>query len=96
MNLTNFDSPDRRACTSHLPNQDWVAQFRQLSDSRVCRPSDILVRCTVATMFEQLHHDDVAALHWHAVLLFDPNHRKAQEGSARCRQRMGLPLEASR
>ena len=47
-------------------------------------------------MFEQLHQDDVAALHWHAVLLFDPNHRKAQEGSARCRQRMGLPLEASR
>ena len=46
-------------------------------------------------MFEQLHQDDVAVLHWHAVLLFDPNHRNAQEGSARCRQRMGLPPTTS-
>lgn len=96
LNLTNLDSPDREACTSRLPNQHWVTQFRQLSDSRVRCPSDIVVRCTLATMFEQLHQYDVAVLHWHAVLLFDPNHRKAQEGSARCRQRMGLLFEASR
>ena len=96
LNLTYVDPPDREARTSSLPNQYWVMQFRQLSDSRVRCSSDIVVRCTLATMFEQLHQDDVAVLHWHAVLLFDPNHRNAQEGSARCRQRMGLLLEASR
>lgn len=96
MSLTNRDLPDREACARRLLNQDWVAQFRQLSDSRVRCPSDIVVRCTLATMFEQLHQYDVAVLHWHAVLLFDPNHRKAQEGSVRCRQRMGLLLEANR
>lgn len=96
LNLSHVDSPDREACARRLPNQDWIAQFRQLSDSRVGCPSDIVVRCTLATMFEQLHQYEVAVLHWHAVLLFDPNHRNAQEGSARCRQRMGLLLEASR
>lgn len=96
MSLINSDSPDRETCASRPLNQEWIAQFRQLSDSLVRCPSDIVVRCTLATMFEQLHQHDVAVLHWHAVLLFDPNHRKAQEGSARCRQRMGLPLETSR
>lgn len=95
MNLTNWDSPDREACASRLPNQDWIARLHQLSDSLVLCPSDIVVRCTLATMFEQLNQHDTAVLHWNAVLLFDPNHLKAREGSARCQQRMRLPLEAS-
>ncbi len=96
MSLTNGDLPDREDGARHLPNQDWVPQFRQLTDSLVRCPSDIVVRCTLATMFEQLNQYDVAVLHWNAVLLFDPNHLKAREGSARCRQRMGIPIEARR
>jgi hypothetical protein len=51
----------------------------------VC-PADVLTRCDLALLLEELDRRDEALSHWKAVLDFDPNNLKAREGVNRCRK----------
>lgn len=57
-------------------------------------PTDILTRCTLASLLEELRQPEEALCHWNAVLVYDPNNLKARGRVARCRQRIGQPLLA--
>jgi len=64
---------------------------KQLS---VC-PTDVLVRCNLALLLEELDLPDEALLTWQTVLNFDPNNLKAREGVNRCRKnRAGRPFQS--
>jgi hypothetical protein len=55
-------------------------------------PGDVLARCELAVLQEELDLHDDALTNWKAVLDFDPNHLKAREGVNRCRWRSGRPF----
>ena len=57
-------------------------------------PTDTLTRCTLASLLEELEKPEEALCHWNAVLLCDPDSLKARAGVARCRQRIGQPLQS--
>lgn len=68
-----------------------LAELQKLLD--IC-PGDVLARCDLAVLLEELDLSDEALFHWKAVLDFDPNNLKAREGVNRCRPRMGRPLQS--
>jgi cytochrome c-type biogenesis protein CcmH/NrfG len=94
MTIRNGDAPDHRLWASRRPTQDWFARLQQLLDTLVLCPTDIATRCELATLLEQLDQYEEALVNWNSVLTFDPNNLMAREGSARCRQRMGRPLQS--
>jgi Flp pilus assembly protein TadD len=61
----------------------------------VC-PSDVLARCDLALLLEQLDLHDEALVNWKTVLEFDPNNLKAREGVTRCRTRPARPFQSQR
>ena len=58
-------------------------------------PRDILVRCDLASVLEELGQYEEALFNWKAVLADDSNSLKAREGMARCRHRIGRPLQSN-
>jgi thioredoxin-like negative regulator of GroEL len=75
-------------------SEEWIARIGRLQDALAVCPSDILARCELAMLLEQLEQPEEALLNWNAVLTRDPNSLKAREGVARCRQRTGQPLQS--
>ena len=72
----------------HMPNRrtERLAELQKLL--AVC-PADVLTRCDLALLLEELELPDEALWHWKTVLDFDPNNLKAREGMNRCRTRTG-------
>jgi hypothetical protein len=61
---------------------------------KVC-PTDVMTRCALAVLLEELDLPDEASCHWKRVLDFDPNNLYAREGVNRCRKhRAGRPFES--
>jgi len=68
-----------------------LAELQKLLN--VC-PCDVLARCDLAVLLEELDMPDEALFNWKAVLDFDPNNLKAREGVNRCRTRTGRPFQS--
>lgn len=58
-------------------------------------PRDILVRCDLASVLEELGQYEEALFNWKAVLADDSNNLKAREGMVRCRLRILHPLQSN-
>jgi Flp pilus assembly protein TadD len=69
--------------------QERSARVRRLQDALLVCPTDIVVRCELATLLEELGEPAEALSNWQAVLACDPNNLKAWEGLARCHRRIG-------
>jgi thioredoxin-like negative regulator of GroEL len=82
------------ARTHHAPSEDWIARIGRLQDALAVCPTDVLARCELAALLEQLGQPEEALCNWNAVLACDPNSLNAREGVARCRQRIGRPLQS--
>ena len=74
-----------------MPN-DLGKRLEELEQLLTVCPGDILARCDLALLMEQLGQHEEALSNWKAVLEFDPNNLKAREGVTRCRLRMGRGL----
>ncbi|MCP9473383.1 MAG: hypothetical protein NNA30_11675 [Nitrospira sp.] len=72
----------------------WIDSVSQLQDRLALCPTDILTRCELAIMLEELAQHEEALFNWKAVLACDPNNLMAREGVARCRKRIGRPLQS--
>lgn len=72
----------------------WFDRVNQLQDRLTLCPTDILTRCDLAMVLEQLAQHEEALFNWKAVLASDPNNLKAREGVSRCRQRTGRSLQS--
>lgn len=81
--------------TEHPSSDEWIARLTRLQESLALCPTDILTRCELAILLEQLAQHEEALFNWKAVLACDPNHLKAREGLARCRRRAGCPLQSN-
>ncbi len=68
-----------------------LAELQRLLN--VC-PGDVLARCDLALLLEELDLPDEALFNWKAILDFDPNNLKAREGVSRCRNRTGRPFQS--
>jgi cytochrome c-type biogenesis protein CcmH/NrfG len=79
----------------HGSNDEWVAELIRLQDALTLCPADLLTRCELAVMLEQLDQHEEALFHWKAVLACNPNSLTAREGVARCRRRTGQPLQSN-
>lgn len=75
-------------------SQEWMARLTPLQEALTACPTDILARCELAALLEELQQHEEALFNWKAVLASDPNNLKAREGLARCRQRTGRPLQS--
>lgn len=70
-----------------------LAELQKLLN--VC-PGDVLARCDLAFLLEELDMPDEALFNWKAVLDFDPNNLKAREGVNRCRTQTGRPIQSQK
>lgn len=77
-------------------NEEWIARITQLQASLAVCPADIAARSELATLLERLDQTEDALLNWNAILVCNPNNLQAREGAARCRRRMGRPLQSNR
>ena len=59
-------------------------------------PGDVLARCDLAMLLEELDMPDEALFNWKTVLDFDPNNLKAREGVNRCRSRSRRPFQSQK
>lgn len=77
----------------HVQNKrsDRLTELEKLLT--VC-PADVLARCDLALLLEELDRPDEALFHWKTVLDFDPNNLKAREGVNRCRRPPGRPIQS--
>ena len=77
----------------HMQNERTkrLADLQKLLE--VC-PADVLARCDLAVLFEELDLPGEALSNWKTVLDFDPNNLKAREGVNRCRIRTGRPFQS--
>jgi len=89
----SVEPPARRPSA---PSEEWIARFGRLQDALAVCPTDILARSELATFLEQSGQLDDALFNWKAILACDPNSLKAREGVARCRQRIGRPVQSVR
>jgi hypothetical protein len=83
------------ASVSESPNhltESWIEQAARLEKLLTLCPRDILFRCDLASVLEELGQYKEAFYNWKAVLADDSNNLKAREGMARCRLRIGHPL----
>jgi hypothetical protein len=87
-------SVEPSALRPYAPSEEWIARIGRLQDALAVCPTDILAGCDLATLLEQLGQPEEALFNWNAVLACDPNSLKAREGVARCRQRIGRPLQS--
>ncbi len=63
-------------------------RLEQLRSALRASATDVASRCELASLLEDLGKIEDALSHWRQVLTFDPNHLRAWEGVARCRQRL--------
>jgi len=78
------------------PNEEWITRITRLQESVAICPTDIMARSELATLLEQLEQPEEALFNWNAVLACNSNNLKAREGVARCRRRLGRPLQSNR
>lgn len=79
---------------NHL-TESWIDRAARLEKLLTICPRDILVRCDLASVLEELGQYEEALFNWKAVLADDSNNLKAREGMARCRLRIGRPLQSN-
>jgi tetratricopeptide (TPR) repeat protein len=79
---------------NHL-TESWIDRAARLEKLLTICPRDILVRCDLASVLEELGQYKEALFNWKAVLADDSNNLKAREGMARCRLRIGHPLQSN-
>ena len=80
--------------SNHL-TESWIDRAARLEKLLTICPRDILVRCDLASVLEELGQYEEALFNWKAVLAGDSNNLKAREGMARCRLRIERPLQSS-
>jgi len=68
---------------------EWIDRLTALQQLLAVCPTDIMARCELASLLEELGQHEEALSHWKAALAIDPNHLKAREGMTRCRNRTG-------
>jgi hypothetical protein len=78
-----------------MPN-DRTARLTELQNLLNVCPGDVLARCDLAVLLEELDLPAKALVNWKAVLEFDPNNLKAREGVNRCRIRTGQVFHSQR
>jgi len=88
----SVEPPALMPCAS---SEEWISRIGRLQDVLAICPTDIVARCELATLLEQLGQPEEALCNWNTVLACDPNSLKAREGVARCRQRIGRPLQSA-
>lgn len=62
-----------------------LLRIGELQELLAICPADVMARCEVAQLLENLGNKELALRTWKEVLRFDPNNLKAWEGIARCR-----------
>lgn len=71
-----------------------MARLTQLQALLNVCPSDLHVHGQLAALLERLEQHEEALFNWNAILSVDPNSLAAREGIARCRERLGRPLQS--
>ena len=64
--------------------------INRLRGSLAVCPTDLLARCQLAALLEELGQYDEALFNWRMALACDPNSLVAREGFARCRRSPGF------
>jgi hypothetical protein len=64
--------------------------INRLRGSLAVCPTDILVRCELAALLEEIGQHEEALFNWRMALTCDPNSLVAREGFARCRRCAGF------
>ncbi len=77
-----------------MPDVSWIGRLTALQRILADCPADLLSRCDLASLLEELGQHEEALINWKAVLAADPNNLKAREGISRCRIRTGRPLQS--
>ena len=72
-----------------MPNESRIDRLTELQKLLAVCPNDILVRCDLALLLEELGQHEEALFSWKVVVASDPNNLKAWEGMTRCRERIG-------
>lgn len=74
--------------------ESWIDRVARLEKLLTICPGDILTRCDLASLLEELGQQEEALFNWNAVLSCDQNNLKAREGIIRCRLQIGRPLQS--
>ena len=69
-------------------NEPRTNRLRELQKLLAIGPTDVLARCDVASLLEELGQYEEALSNWKAVVASDPTNLKAWEGTKRCRNRI--------
>ena len=72
-----------------MPNESRIERLTELQKLLAVCPNDILARCNLALLLEELGQHEEALFSWKAVVASDSNNLKAWEGMTRCRERIG-------
>jgi tetratricopeptide (TPR) repeat protein len=72
-----------------MSNESWADRLTELQNLLAVCPRDVLARCDLASLLEELGQHEEALFNWKAVVASDPNNLKAWEGMTRCRKRTG-------
>ena len=72
-----------------MVNESRINHLRELQKLLAVCPTDILARCDLALLLEELGQHEEALFNWKTVVASDPNNLKAWEGVTRCRNRTG-------
>lgn len=75
--------------------ESWIDRVARLEKLLIICPRDVLTRCDLASLLEELGQQEEALFNWNAVLSCDQNNLKAREGIIRCRHRIGRPLQSN-
>ena len=73
---------------------EWITRLAELHKLLTVCPADVLARCDLALLLEEVDLYHEALSHWKTVLNFDPNNLKAREGVTRCRSWPGRPFQS--
>ncbi len=94
---TKTERSGETASSLHHPSGDeLMARLSQLQETLAVCPTDLSARSELATLLERLDQPEEALFNWKAVLACDSNNLVAREGIARCRKRIGRPLQSIR
>ena len=77
-----------------MPNESIIDRLTELQKLLAVCPTDILARCELALLLEELGQHEEALFNWKAVVASDANNLKAREGMTRCRKRTGRPSQS--
>ena len=66
-----------------MPNESSIDRLTELQKLLAVCPTDILARCDLASLLEELGQHEEALVNWKAVVASDPNNLKAWEGMTR-------------